>query len=142
VNQRKVASLVGIASLGIALLSGSAIAQQTASAHHKYFLRSVWTAEALKDLQKRTATGNVAGVVKFDESIGCKLESWYFDYSESVESVNYGIVDCPDDISIAILATAVNTTGTVHVTVRPVLSAEDMDKVLAKSVAARPPQQQ
>jgi hypothetical protein len=27
-------------------------------------------------------------------------------------------------------------------TVRPVLSAEDMDKVLAKSVAARPPQQQ
>jgi uncharacterized protein with GYD domain len=139
VNKRKVASLVGFASLGTALLSGSAIAQQTAPAHHKYFLRSVWTAEALKDLQKRTATGNVAGVVKFDESVGCKLESWYFDYTESV---NYGIVDCPDDISIATLAMAVNTTGTVRVTVRPVLSAEDMDKVLARSVAARPPQQQ
>lgn len=93
----------------------------------------------MKDLQKRTATGNVAGVIKFDEFVGCKLELWYFDYGESV---NYGIVDCPDEISIATLATTVNTTGTVHVTVRPVLSAEDMDKVLAKSVAARAPQQQ
>jgi uncharacterized protein with GYD domain len=138
-NRRKVVSLAGIASLGIVLMTGSAIGQQTAPAHHKYFLRSVWTAEGMKDLQKRTATGNVAGVVKFDESVGCKLESWYFDYGESV---NYGIVDCPDEISIAILATTVNASGTVHVTVRPVLSAEDMDKVLARSVAARSPQQQ
>jgi uncharacterized protein with GYD domain len=80
-----------------------------------------------------------SGVANFDESVGCKLESWYFDYGESV---NYGIVDCPDEISIATLATTVNTTGTVHVTVRPVLSAEDMDKVLAKSVATHLPQQQ
>ena len=38
--------------------------------------------------------------------------------------------------------TTVNAAGLAHVTYRPVLSAEDTDKALAKSVEVRPPQQQ
>lgn len=93
----------------------------------------------MKDLQRRSATALRAGVQKFDESAGCKLEAWYFDYTESA---NYGFVDCPDEIAMATISATANAAGFVRVTFRPVLTPEEMDKVLAKSVATRPPQQQ
>jgi uncharacterized protein with GYD domain len=93
----------------------------------------------MKDLQKRTATALRAGVQKFDESAGCKLEAWYFDYTESA---NYGFVDCPDEIAMATISATANAAGFVRVTFKPVLTPEEMDKALAKSVATSPPQQQ
>jgi hypothetical protein len=120
-------------------LSATSFAQQGEQARHKYFFRAVYTAEGMKDLQRRSATALRAGVQKFDESAGCKLESWYFDYTESA---NYGFVDCPDEIAMATISATANAAGFVRVTFKPVLTPEEMDKALAKSVATRPPQQQ
>jgi uncharacterized protein with GYD domain len=124
---------------GLAVLTGDALGQQATAPHHKYFFRAVYTAEGMKDLQKRSATVLAAGVAKFDASAGCKLETWYFDYTESA---NYGFVDCPDEIAMATISATANAAGFVRVTFRSVLSPEDMDKALAKSLATRPPQQQ
>jgi hypothetical protein len=85
------------------------------------------------------ASAIAAGVAKFDASAGCKLETWHFDYTESA---NYGFVDCPDEIAMATISATANAAGFVRVTFRSVLSPEDMDKALAKSLATRPPQQQ
>jgi uncharacterized protein with GYD domain len=120
-------------------LSTAAFAQQSEQARHKYFFRAVYTPEGMKDLQRRSATALRAGVQKFDESAGCKLEAWYFDYTESA---NYGFVDCPDEIAMATISATANAAGFVRVTFKPVLTPEEMDKALAKSVATRPPQQQ
>jgi uncharacterized protein with GYD domain len=90
-------------------------------------------------LQKQSATGFKAGVAKFFESVGGKLESWYFDYGDSTA---YGFVDYPDEIAAATAQATVNAGGFARVTYRPVLSAEDADRALARSAATRPPQQQ
>jgi hypothetical protein len=69
----------------VLLLSGltlpqSAVGQQAAT-HRKYFLKAAFTADGMKNLQKQSATVFRAGVAKFFESVGGKLESWYFDYA-------------------------------------------------------------
>jgi len=138
-KQRHIITLSAIAALGLALLPGSAVSQQAAATHHRYLIRAVLTTEGMKDLQKRGATALRASVAKFVEAVGCKQESWYFDYTESTA---YAFQDCPDEISNAALGAVSNAAGFARVTARPVLSAEDMDKALAKVGNARPPQQQ
>jgi uncharacterized protein with GYD domain len=130
-----VASLVLFS--GLTLLQNDAVGQQ--APHHKYFLKAAFTADGMKNLQKQSATVFRAGVAKFFESVGGKLESWYFDYAESAA---YAFVDYPDEIAAAAAQATVNAAGLARVTYRPVLSAEDADKALAKSAAVRPPQQQ
>ncbi len=124
---------------GLIFLSNNALGQQPGPASHKYFFRAALTVEGIRDLQNRSATALRAGVAKLNESVGCKLESWYFDYGENT---TYGFVDCPDEIAAATLAAGGNAGGFAHVTYRSVLSPEDADKALAKSKATRPAQQQ
>jgi uncharacterized protein with GYD domain len=124
---------------GLALTPSDAVGQQTTAAPHRYFFSAAFTNDGIKNLQKQSATGFKAGVAKFFESVGGKLESWYFDYGESTA---YGFVDYPDEIAAATAQATVNAAGFARVTYRPVLSAEDADRALAKSVATRPPQQQ
>ncbi len=124
---------------GLALTVDDAVGQQSGPARHKYFFRASLTLEGLKNLQKQSVTALRAGVAKFDESVGCKLETWYFDYTEVTA---YGFADCPDEITAATLQLASNTAGFAHVVYRPVLSAEDADKALMKANSTRPPQQQ
>jgi uncharacterized protein with GYD domain len=141
VKQRRVAFAVASIVLlfaGLTLQQSAAVGQQAVT-HHKYFLKAAFTADGMKNLQKQSATVFRAGVAKFFESVGGKLESWYFDYAESAA---YAFVDYPDEISAAAAQATVNAAGLAHVTYRPVLSAEDADKALAKSVEVRPPQQQ
>jgi uncharacterized protein with GYD domain len=123
----------------LAMLPENAIGQQTGPASHKYFFSATFTVDGIKNLQKQSATGFKAGVAKFFGSVGGRLESWYFDYAENTA---YGFVDYPDEIAAATAQAAVNAAGFARVIYKPVLSAEDADKALVKSVATRPPQQQ
>jgi hypothetical protein len=137
-NRRVALSLSLSLFAGVVSLAGDAFAQ-SAHAHHKYFVRVEFTPEGMRDLQNRSVTALRAGVAKFDEAAGCKLESWYFDYGGSWA---YAVADCPDEISAATSAAIGNSTAFTRVTWRPVLSAEDADKALAKSKTIRPAQQQ
>jgi hypothetical protein len=105
----------------------------------KYHFQAAFTVDGIKNLQKQSATGFKAGVAKFFESVGGKLESWYYDYSDNTA---YGFVEYPNEIAAATAQASVNAGGFAHVTYRPVISAEDADKALARSMATRPPQQQ
>ena len=64
--------------LGLALPTGEAVSQQAGPTFHRYLVRAVLTAEGLKNLQKQPPTALKAGVAKFVESVGGKLEFWYF----------------------------------------------------------------
>ena len=119
-----------------ALPAGKAIGQQ---ALHRYLVRAVLTAEGLKNLQKQPPTALKAGVVKFVESVGGKLEFWFFDYSESTA---YSVIEYPDEIAAATAQLSTNAAGYARVTIRPLLSAEEMDKAVAKMPPIRVPQQQ
>lgn len=137
-NRLCILTLSAIAS-GIALLPVGASAQQAGAATHRYLVRAVFTQEGLKNFQKQSPTALKAGIAKFLESVGGKLEFWYFDYGEATA---YAINDYPDEIAAATAQVSTNAAGFAHVTIRPVLSAEDMDKAIAKVPPVRIPQQQ
>lgn len=122
----------------LTLMPGDAVGQQNAPAH-KYFFRAAFTVDGMKNLQRQSPSAFKAGVAKFFASVGGKLESWYFDYAESTA---YGFVEYPDEIAAATAQASVNAGGFARVIYRPVLSAEDADKAMARSMATRPPQQQ
>ena len=139
-NVMKALTLTAGLVLGFAVLNGEAIAQQqTGSTLHRYLVRAELTAEGLKNLQKQPPTALKAGVAKFVESVGGKLEFWFFDYGESTA---YSIIYYPDEIAAATAQLSTNAAGFARVRTRPLLSAEEMDKAVAKVPPVRVPQQQ
>jgi uncharacterized protein with GYD domain len=126
--------------LGLALPNGDAVGQQqTGSTLHRYLVRADLTPEGIKNLQKQPPTALKAGVAKFVESVGGKLEFWFFDYGESTA---YSVIQYPDEVAAATAQLSTNAAGFARVRIRPLLSAEDMDKAVAKMPPVRVPQQQ
>jgi uncharacterized protein with GYD domain len=125
--------------LGIALPGEQAIAQPAGPGLHRYLVRAVLTAEGLKNLRKQPPTALKAGVAKFVESVGGKLEFWFFDFGTTTA---YSVIDYPDEIAAATAQLSTNSAGFAHVTIRPLLSAEEMDQAVAKLPPIRVPQEQ
>jgi uncharacterized protein with GYD domain len=122
--------------MGLALLSGAAIGQQTAPTLHRYLTRAVLTTEGVKNLQKQPPSALRGGIAKFAESVGGKLEAWYFDFGATT---GWAIIDYPDEIAAAAAQMTTNA-GFARVTLIPLLTAEEADTALAK--VTRPPQAQ
>jgi uncharacterized protein with GYD domain len=135
-NRRDVFGLCATAVIGLTSLPGDAIAQQGPTMH-RYLSRAVLTAEGMKNLQKQPPTALKAGIAKFVESVGGKLESWYFDYGAST---GWAIIQYPDELGAAAAQMTTNAAGFARVTLMPLLTAEEADKALAK--ITKPPQQQ
>jgi uncharacterized protein with GYD domain len=125
--------------LGIALPPGQAIGQQAEPGLHRYLVRAVLTAEGLKNLRKQPPTALKTGVAKFVESVGGKLEFWFFDFGNTTA---YSVIDYPGEIAAATAQLSTNSSGFAHVTIRPLLSAEEMDEAVAKLPPVRVPQEQ
>jgi uncharacterized protein with GYD domain len=138
-NRRSTLGWLTIAAMGFALLPGIAIAQQAAPTMHKYLSRAVLTAEGIKNFQKQKPTALKAGIAKFAESVGGKLESWYFDFSNHI---GWAILDYPDDVSAAAAAMTVQAAGFATITLTPLITAEEADRAFEKSAVTRPPQLQ
>jgi uncharacterized protein with GYD domain len=84
--------------LGLVLPTGEAVGQQAGPTLHRYLVRAVLTAEGLKNLQKQPPTALKVGVAKFVESVGGKLEFWFFDYGAATA---YSVIEYPDEIAAA-----------------------------------------
>ena len=128
-----------IAAIGFALLPGNAIAQQAGTTMHKYLSRAVITSEGIKNFQKQKPTALKAGIAKFAESVGGKLEVWYFDYANHI---GWAIIDYPDDVAAAAAAMTIQAAGFATITLTPLITAEEADKAFEKSAITRPPQLQ
>ncbi len=121
---------VSVLLLGLVLLpTGEAVGQQAGPTFHRYLVRA----------QKQQPTALKAGVAKFVESVGGKLEFWYFDYGAATA---YSVIDYPDEVAAATAQLSTNAAGFARVTIRPLLTAEEMDKAVAKWPPVRVPQQQ
>ena len=131
--------LSAIAVLGLALLPNGAIGQQVGPAMHKYLSRAVITPEGIRNFQKQKPTALKAGIAKFAESVGGKLEFWYFDFANHI---GWAVIDYPDDISAATAIMTIQAAGFANVTLTPLITAEEADKAFEKSAVTRPPQQQ
>lgn len=104
----------------------------------KYLVQASYTADGVKGLAKDTASGRRAAVVHAIESLGGKLENMYFSFGEYDV---LAILDLPDNAAAARFALRAASTGQVSVKTTPLLTPEEVDKALAKTVDYRAPGQ-
>jgi uncharacterized protein with GYD domain len=102
----------------------------------KYLARVAYTSEGAQGLQKDKASGRRAAVVKLMESAGGKLEAMYFAFGSDDVII---IFDLPDNTSAAAVSLAVNTGGLANLNLTTLLTVEEMDGAIAKSVNYRAP---
>jgi uncharacterized protein with GYD domain len=102
----------------------------------KYLSQAKYKADGIRGLIKDGGTGRRAAVQKAIEALGGTLEAFYFAFGEHDA---YVLSEAPDNVSVAALSLAVGSTGTVSVTTVVLLTPEEMDEAVAKSVRYRGP---
>jgi uncharacterized protein with GYD domain len=102
----------------------------------KFMIQATYNAEGARGLQKEGGTGRRAAVQKVIESIGGKVESFYFAYGDHDA---YVVCDVPDATSGLAVSLAVNASGSVRASTVPLITPEEMDAVSKKSVSYRAP---
>jgi uncharacterized protein with GYD domain len=87
-------------------------------------------------LMKEGGSGRRAAVQKALDSVGGKLEAFYFAFGRDDA---YVIVDVPDNASVIAVSLAVNASGVVRVSTTPLISPDDLDAASKKSIGYRAP---
>jgi uncharacterized protein with GYD domain len=102
----------------------------------KYLISASYTAEGLRGLQRDKASGRRQAITAAVEGVGGKLEALYFALGEDDA---YLIVDMPDHASLAALGIAASATGLVRTRTTALMTVEEVDQALAKTVNYRAP---
>ncbi len=102
----------------------------------KYLIQVSYTAEGLKGLIKEKASARKTAVDKAFASVGGKVECFYYSFGEHDAVL---IVDVPDNIAAAALSLAVTAAGFVRTRTTPLLTIDETDKALQKSVTYHGP---
>ena len=99
----------------------------------KYLVQGTVTVDGIRqNLLKAKGTGLRAGVSKFIESAGGKVEAYYFAFGQ-YDVV--GIADFPDNVSAVAISIAASGAGFVHLNLTPLLTPEEMDRAVEKSAS-------
>ena len=102
----------------------------------KYLFRGTYTAEGIKGVVKDGGTGRKAAVQALAESVGGKMESMYFAFGSDDFFV---VADLPDAESAVAVAAAAGSSGAVSLTTVVLLTPEQVDAGMKKSVSYRRP---
>ncbi|MFC2029828.1 GYD domain-containing protein [Chloroflexota bacterium] len=102
----------------------------------KYLYKANYTEEGAVGLQKEGGTGRRAAVKKAVESMGGKLEVFYFAFGETDV---YGIAEMPDNVSAAAFAMLVGFGGGATVNTTVLITPEEADEIVKKTADYRPP---
>jgi uncharacterized protein with GYD domain len=102
----------------------------------KFMIRASYTAEGTKGLLKEGGTSRRAAVEKALAGVGGKIDSFYFAFGDADA---YVICDVPDTAAAIAISLAVNASGFVNVSTIPLISAEELDAAVKKSVNYRAP---
>ncbi len=102
----------------------------------KYLIQASYTAEGLKGLQKDKASGRRSAIAQAVEGIGGRLEAIYYGLGEDDVFV---IVDAPNTGAVAALSIAVSASGLARTRTTALMTVEEVDQALAKSVSYRAP---
>lgn len=102
----------------------------------KYLVEAIYTAEGLRGLQKNKASGRKQAIKKVMESVGGTVEAVYFALGAHDVIL---IVDVPDIVSAASVSVAVSSAGLARTKTTALLTVEEMDRALEKTVNYRAP---
>ncbi|SPE36327.1 conserved hypothetical protein [Candidatus Sulfopaludibacter sp. SbA6] len=102
----------------------------------KYLVTANYTTEGLRGLAKDKASGRKAAIVAALKGLGGKLESLHYAFGDTDVFV---LCDFPDSVSAAALGLAVSASGMVKTRTIPLLTVEEVDAALDKTVKYRAP---
>ncbi len=102
----------------------------------KYMFRTSYTQSGLKGLLAEGGSGREAALRATVESVGGTLEGFYYAFGDSDLFL---ITDLPDEAAATALSLNIAAAGALTVTVTVLLTAEDIDAAVAKSVSYRLP---
>jgi uncharacterized protein with GYD domain len=102
----------------------------------KYLIQARYTPEGTKGLREDKASGRKTAVTKAVEGLKGKVEAMYYAFGEDDAIV---VMDLPDNVSAAAISLAVAASGLIHTRTTPLLTIEEMDQALQKTVHFRPP---
>ena len=102
----------------------------------KYLIEASYTVDGAKGVQSAGGTSRREAVAHVAESVGGKLESFYFAFGDSDA---YVVCDLPDNESATAVALTVNSSGGATVKTVVLLTPEEVDAATKRSVDYRPP---
>jgi uncharacterized protein with GYD domain len=104
----------------------------------KYLVRANYVGDGIKGLLKEGGTSRRAAVEKAAQSLGGRLEGFYFAFGETDA---YVIADMPDATAMAAMALAVAASGAVRLETTALLTPEEVDQATKKAPSYRAPGQ-
>ena len=102
----------------------------------KYLIHASYTADGAKGLLKDGGTKRRQAAEAALKSAGGTLEAFYFAFGDSDAVI---IVDAPDHATIAGASIAINASGAVATKTTVLMTPEEVDQAVKKSVAYTPP---
>jgi uncharacterized protein with GYD domain len=101
-----------------------------------YLWQASYTLEGVKGLKKDGGSKRRDVVRQMVEKAGGKLHSFYFAFGDADV---YGVAEFPDQASAVALSLAVNASGAVNFRSTVLVSPEEMDAAVKKTVTYSPP---
>jgi uncharacterized protein with GYD domain len=102
----------------------------------KFLFEASYTTDGIKGVQSAGGSSRRDAVAQVAESVGGKLESFYFAFGERDA---YVVVELPDNESAAAVALTVNAAGGATVKTVVLLTPEEVDGAAKRSVDYKPP---
>ncbi|MCY7286712.1 MAG: GYD domain-containing protein [Cryobacterium sp.] len=102
----------------------------------KYMFEVTYTPEGVKGIQQAGATSRVAAISDMCSGLGGSLDSFHFAFG-GVDA--FVVCDLPDDGAAAAAAFTVGASGSTQVRTIKLLTVEEADAAVGRSVAYRPP---
>jgi uncharacterized protein with GYD domain len=102
----------------------------------KYLIKANYKTKGTKGLMKEGGSARRTAVKQLIESLGGKLESFYYAYGDTDL---YVICDLPDAGAGLALSLAVNASGAVNISTTPLIAAEEIDAAAKKVPSYRAP---
>jgi uncharacterized protein with GYD domain len=103
----------------------------------KYMIEASYSTQGSQGLLKDGGSGRKAVLEKAVQSIGGKLDAFYFAFGDTDVFL---IVDAPDSASVAAISVAASAAGGVSkVSTTPLITVEEMDAATKKATSYTPP---
>jgi len=104
----------------------------------KYLFEANYVGDGIKGLMREGGTKRRDAVVEALKSVGGSLESFHYAFGETDV---VGVFDIPDQTNAAALSLLINSTGSVSLRLKPLMTPEDLDEAASKTPSYRAPGQ-
>jgi uncharacterized protein with GYD domain len=104
----------------------------------KYLVQASYTLEGAKGLLKDGGSKRRAAVQEMLKGLGGSMETFYYAFGESDAFV---IADIPDNVTATAVALAVNASGAVRAKTTVLITPEEVDQAIKKTVKYHAPGQ-